>query len=252
MHIRRKLTYANVMSSIAVFLVVGGASAFAASQFGKNSVGTRQLKRNAVTTVKLKRNAVTGTKIRAGSITTSKIKNHSVTAAKLKAGVIAAPQLGANSVGNSQTQLVKVFKAGAQPAAASEAAAPKVELGTVGPFHFYGKCFQTEKAVVESTYVEITSGSATLGSGNGKKETNVYLTPGMAEEQRALATSSAEANAIGQASGVSFEAAATDGTIVTGIASGGAAKKGTPTAGNGPFLAGDSCIVGTTVVFGGK
>jgi hypothetical protein len=35
--IRRRLTHANVMSSIAVFLVIGGASAYAA--LGKNTVG---------------------------------------------------------------------------------------------------------------------------------------------------------------------------------------------------------------------
>jgi len=51
--IRKRLTYANVMSSIAVFLVLGGA-AFAATQLPKNSVGTKQLKKNAVTSAKVK------------------------------------------------------------------------------------------------------------------------------------------------------------------------------------------------------
>lgn len=60
--IRKRLTYANVMSSIAVFLVLGGAAAFAAVQLPKNSVGTKQLKKKAVSTVKIKDNAVTGQK----------------------------------------------------------------------------------------------------------------------------------------------------------------------------------------------
>ena len=34
--VRRRLTYANVMSSIAVFLVVAGGTAFAASSSAKN------------------------------------------------------------------------------------------------------------------------------------------------------------------------------------------------------------------------
>jgi hypothetical protein len=46
--VRKRLTYANVMSSIAVFLVLGGATAFAASQLGKETVGTKQLKKEAV------------------------------------------------------------------------------------------------------------------------------------------------------------------------------------------------------------
>src|ERR1700761_259413 len=51
--VRKRLTYANVMSSIAVFLVLGGATAFAASQLEKESVGANQLKKGAVTPAKL-------------------------------------------------------------------------------------------------------------------------------------------------------------------------------------------------------
>jgi hypothetical protein len=51
---RKRLTYANVMATIAVFLLLGGASAFAATQLGKNSVGARQLRKDAVTSPKVK------------------------------------------------------------------------------------------------------------------------------------------------------------------------------------------------------
>jgi hypothetical protein len=40
-----KLTYANVISTICLFLLLGGGAAFAASQLGKNSVGPKQLRR---------------------------------------------------------------------------------------------------------------------------------------------------------------------------------------------------------------
>jgi hypothetical protein len=70
--IKKRLTYANVLSSIAVFLVLGGATAIAAG-LAKNSVGTKQLKKNAVTAAKIKKNAVT----------TAKIKNEAVTGAKV-------------------------------------------------------------------------------------------------------------------------------------------------------------------------
>ena len=56
--IRRRLTYANVMATIAVFLCLGGASAVAAGALGKNTVGPRQLKARSVTTGKLANNAV--------------------------------------------------------------------------------------------------------------------------------------------------------------------------------------------------
>jgi hypothetical protein len=70
--IRKRLTYANVMSSIAVFLVLGGATAIAAG-LAKNSVGTKQLKKNAVTAAKIKKNAVTTAKIKNGAVTASKV-----------------------------------------------------------------------------------------------------------------------------------------------------------------------------------
>jgi len=70
--IRERLTYANVMSSIAVFLVLGGA-AFAAVQLPKNSVGTKQLKKNAVTSAKIKKNAVTTAKIKKDAVTGAKV-----------------------------------------------------------------------------------------------------------------------------------------------------------------------------------
>lgn len=51
--LRARLTYANVMSSIAVFMVLGG-SAYAATTLPKSSVGSKQIKSNAVTSVKVK------------------------------------------------------------------------------------------------------------------------------------------------------------------------------------------------------
>jgi hypothetical protein len=50
--LRRHLTYANVVASLALFLALGGA-AFAATQLPRNSVGTGQLKPEAVTSGKI-------------------------------------------------------------------------------------------------------------------------------------------------------------------------------------------------------
>jgi hypothetical protein len=65
---RPRLTFANVMSVIAVFIALGGAS-YAAFKLPKNSVGTKQLKNNAVTLKKIKKNAVNGAKVKANSLT---------------------------------------------------------------------------------------------------------------------------------------------------------------------------------------
>lgn len=69
-----RLTYANVMATVAVFLALGGIS-WAATSLPRNSVGNGQLKRNAVTG--------------------SKVKNGSLTAADLKKGTITAGAPGA-------------------------------------------------------------------------------------------------------------------------------------------------------------
>lgn len=49
---RPRLTYANVVASLALFVALGG-TGYAAVQLAPNSVGTRQLKRGAVTAAKI-------------------------------------------------------------------------------------------------------------------------------------------------------------------------------------------------------
>jgi hypothetical protein len=57
--VRERLSYANVMATVAVFIALGG-SAWALTA---NSVGTKQLKNNAVKTKKIANNAVTAPKL---------------------------------------------------------------------------------------------------------------------------------------------------------------------------------------------
>ena len=66
-NLRSKLTYANVMATIAVFIALGGAS-YAATQLPKNSVGAKQIKKNSVTGAKVKGNSLTGAKIKESTL----------------------------------------------------------------------------------------------------------------------------------------------------------------------------------------
>ena len=94
---KRTLTYANVMSTIAVFGVLGG-GAYAAAQIGpsdikrnavrskhikKNQVGRKHLKRKAVSGAKLAGGAVTEAKLATGAVTEPKIADAAVTGAKV-------------------------------------------------------------------------------------------------------------------------------------------------------------------------
>lgn len=96
--LRKRLTYANVMSSIAVFLVLGGATAFAASQLGKNSVGSKQLKKNSVTKVKIKKGAVSSAKLGDGAVTNSKLGDNSISTAKIQNGAVNGDKIADGSL----------------------------------------------------------------------------------------------------------------------------------------------------------
>lgn len=97
-NLRPRLTYANVMSSIAVFLLLGGGAAIAAKNaLPKKSVGPKQLKRNAVTTAKLKKNAVSTAKIRNAAVTTAKLRDGAVNGAKVADGSIGGAEINSAS-----------------------------------------------------------------------------------------------------------------------------------------------------------
>jgi len=113
------------MSTIAVFLVLGGASALAASQLGKNSVGSKQLKKNAVTSAKIKNNAVTTAKIKNGAITGAKVNVGSLGTVPSATNATNATNAGnANTVGGMTVSKINF--------AADSGAAPQVVLNTQG------------------------------------------------------------------------------------------------------------------------
>jgi hypothetical protein len=69
---RRHLTYANVVSTVCLFLLLGGV-AYAGTQLAKGSIGTNQLKAEAVTKGKLHPNSVNSKKVVDNSLTGSDI-----------------------------------------------------------------------------------------------------------------------------------------------------------------------------------
>ena len=78
--IRSRLTYANVMVTILAFVVLGGATAFAAGKLAKNAVGTKQIKNQAVTAAKIKKGTITGTQINLAKLGTVPSATNAATA----------------------------------------------------------------------------------------------------------------------------------------------------------------------------
>jgi hypothetical protein len=123
--LRPRLTYANVIATLALFLALGG-GAYAAIQLPKNSVGAKQLKKNAVTAAKIKDGAVTGSKIRLSSLGTVPNASHADSATSAGSAATAANAShadSATSAGSAGT---------AQTAAMASSLAPPEPLRVVG------------------------------------------------------------------------------------------------------------------------
>jgi len=85
----RRVTYANVMATIAVFGLLAGGGAYAASKLGPN-----EIKKNAVRAKHIKDRHVNAKHLAKNAVRTPKIKHGAVTAAKLAEGVEGAAAYG--------------------------------------------------------------------------------------------------------------------------------------------------------------
>lgn len=237
--IRNRITYANVMSTIAVFLVLGGATAVAASKLGKNTVGTKQLKANSVTTAKLKKNAVTEKKVRNGAITTSKIKDGAVTGAKVQTATLGTVPSAATFNGYNRRGIVRVAES-----PAGEAAAPEVPLFSAGAFSVYAKCFTEGGGTVAVLYIRTSENGSIFESEQTTFGGNPdFLNTTTPEQNREVLSEFAnvnEADYFGVHT-TEFAAMAPGGTVVRGDTQIGV-KNGNPPGGNGIYGNGNVCL----------
>jgi len=97
-----RLTYANLVSTLCLFLVLGGGAAFAATQLPKNSVGPKQLKKNSVGGAKIKNGAVNANKLAAAAVTAGKIANGSVSTASLADNSVTSGKIVNAAVGSDK------------------------------------------------------------------------------------------------------------------------------------------------------
>lgn len=69
--LREKLTYANVISTLCLFMLLGGV-AYAATQLPKNSVGAKQIKNGSITGKEIKKGTIDAGKLTPGTVATLK------------------------------------------------------------------------------------------------------------------------------------------------------------------------------------
>jgi hypothetical protein len=95
-----RLTYANVIASLALFIALGGAAV--AAGLPKNSVGPKQIKKGAVTAKALRKKAVTSGKIAPRAVTAGKLGANAVLPGNLGPGIISTSKIAAQAVNASK------------------------------------------------------------------------------------------------------------------------------------------------------
>jgi hypothetical protein len=138
---RPRLTYANVIASLALFVALGGVAV--AAGLPKHSVGAKQLKKGAVTAAAIKKGAVTSGKLAPKSVVAGKlgpnavgpgnIGNGSISSAKILAGAVIASSIKngvitTNKLANANVTTAKIADANVTTAKLANGAVTSAKL----------------------------------------------------------------------------------------------------------------------------
>ena len=124
--LRPRLTYANVVSTLCLFLVVAGGTAYAA-----NTVFSTDIVDGEVKTADLASPAVTNNKLAANSVTTGKVVNESLGALDLGAGSVGTSEVTDNSLTGAdvaESSLVGVMPTRSTAAISAAQTAPSTSV----------------------------------------------------------------------------------------------------------------------------
>jgi hypothetical protein len=161
--LRPRLTYANVMATVALFIALGG-GAYAATALPANSVGSKQLKKSAVVSGKIKNNAINRSKVLDNSLTGADIKESSVAKVPLATVADTATHAAASAALDKAT-----YKTAAGTAAASSAANVATATCDAGQ-HVVGGGVKLDNpgiGVVNDSYPDSSNTAWTAHVGNG-------------------------------------------------------------------------------------
>jgi hypothetical protein len=149
--LRPRLTYANVMATLGVFLALGG-SAWAVAA---NSIGTKALKAGAVTTPKIRNRAVTEAKLATGAVTRGKVANGAINGRRIANGSLSGVDIKSSTLGTVPFAASAAHAVTADstdtvlttPGLVKQTAAPapgnKITLVQKGPFKIQATCEST-------------------------------------------------------------------------------------------------------------
>jgi hypothetical protein len=158
-----RLSFANVVSVIALFVALGG-SAYA---IGRHSVGNAQLRDGSVSTSKLQDHAVTGSKINKstlGAVPSATNATNAVNATNATHATDANHANHATDATNATNAL-----------SASTVSAGGVRAGALGPITTVSASAQVPLHQVGSVYVQCPDGAVVLSG--GATTSSIYVTP---------------------------------------------------------------------------
>lgn len=158
---RRRLSYANIMSTVAVFLVVAGGTAFAASSLAPNSVGSKTVKDNALKTIDLKDGkAVSSDDVIDASLTGTDLADNAVSSAKVADDSLTGTDIDESTLG----QVPDSAKLGGRSAATFLSSAVYKNESAVAPGTTLGDGTQVLAASCNPGDVLLSGGPANINA----------------------------------------------------------------------------------------
>jgi hypothetical protein len=162
---RSRLTYSNIIATLALFIALGGVS-YAAVKLPKNSVTNKTIKKNAVTSPKIKNKTITGADVKSNTLTGSQINESTLAVPSTAFATSAGTAASAGTAGTAAdtinvTKSIRSSASGASENAA-RAAATAVPLASHGNVAIYAKCFIDESS--GATHFEILASSTADGA----------------------------------------------------------------------------------------
>jgi hypothetical protein len=101
--LRRRITFANVTSLLALFVALGGVG-YATAAIQKNSIGEKQLRSNSVGDSELQKDSVGESELQPDSVGTAELRAKAVGLEQMKEDSVSTQQLTARAVGAEQLQ----------------------------------------------------------------------------------------------------------------------------------------------------
>jgi hypothetical protein len=185
--IRRRLTYANVVATLALFLVVSGGTALGVTYVvtSNSQVGPGTISGHKPPTGKhanIITGSVNGTDLAAGSVSASKLGANSVNSSKVTNGSLHGADIGSNTIMGSNLNLTDVSsKLQIQQARSSDSPGDAPDtFYSHGAFTLTGTCVDEGSGLFHAR-IDLSSGSlpawASIDNASGDRFTGTESTP---------------------------------------------------------------------------